>query len=102
MEDLRAGTTQDEKARVFAIIRELIAESERYGRGSSCVMLPRELERDLERSDFRWLSRGTYVRLSKWCNHDRPNATRRELFVEPRAREISTILFGTVIDRVNS
>jgi len=60
MEDLRAGITQDEEARVFAIIRELVAEFDRYGVGhrASCSKRARA---DLERSDFGWLSRGTYV-----------------------------------------
>lgn len=94
---VRPDITQSERARVESLISDLIREYQQAGRGASCITLPRELRRDLETSNYEWLAQKTCERLSRWC--DTRRWARREQFVEPRAKEISNLLFGRVIPR---
>lgn len=94
---VRPDITQNQRARVDSLIFELTTEYERWKGGASCIQLPRELKRDLERTGYGWLSNSTYERLSRWC---RTRCwRRREQFVQPRAQQISRLLFGRVIAR---
>ena len=96
---VRANITKAERARVEVLVSELITRYEHQGRGASCITLPKELKRDLERSGWSRLAPATCRRLSRWCHAERDPSTRREDFVEPKAQEISTLLFGRIISR---
>ncbi len=74
------------------LIAELIDYGERFVSG-----LGRNLKQDLENSDYAWLSTKTRAQLSRWCHPHRHSE--REQWVIPRARELSDLLFGEVIDR---
>ena len=55
------------------------------------------LRDDLSSSDYTWLGLTAYWRLGNWC-HPEPDGP-REQYVQPRARKISALLFGRVIER---
>ena len=59
--------------------------------------LGRNLMEDLSGSDYRSLSPKVYSQLSRWCHARR--RSRRELAVEPIVHELSSELFGHVIQR---
>ncbi len=81
-----------DRARVEALVHELIAYGERFVTG-----LGKNLKQDLENSGYSWLSTQTYAQLSRWCHPNRYSS--REQWVQPRVHEISTLLFGEVISR---
>jgi len=83
---------------VLALISRIVEEYRLRGRGASTKDLPESLLRDLDRSDWRWLSRKTYSQLSRWCYPEVPSP--RNDFVQAKARKISQALFGEVIPRV--
>ncbi|HUW56372.1 MAG TPA: hypothetical protein VMZ92_07025 [Planctomycetota bacterium] len=57
-----------------------------------------KLRKDLDSSDYAWLTLKGYERLAHWC-HPEPDRE-REQYVQPRARKMSLLLFGRVIERV--
>ncbi len=82
----------EERANVGSLIAELVSYGERW-----VANLGRGLEQDLEDSNYTSLSRKERARLSRWCNPNRWSS--REQWVQPRVREISLLLFGTIISR---
>ena len=62
------------------------------------VTLAKEIKKQLLDNQGKGLSVSTYKRLSRWAHPYR--FTEREQFVKPRAEEISELLFGHVIERV--
>lgn len=63
------------------------------------VTLYRELEEELLGNELPHLSFPVYQRLSRWVSPNR--YTKREQTVKPIVTEISQLLFGKIIDRVN-
>lgn len=60
--------------------------------------LGRNLEKDLEASGYTYLSPKVFAQLSRWCWPKRQSA--REQWAQPRAQELSRLIFGVVIERV--
>ena len=73
-------------------VRELLDEMSR-----TIVQLPRNIQRDLDRSEAEWVSDGTYEQLARWCDPYQDSS--REQTVRPIAREVRRLLFGRVITR---
>jgi hypothetical protein len=65
------------------------------------VTLANEIRRQIieKKNDRKYLTAGTYKRLSKWITPYRWST--REQFVKPRAQRISEILFGRPISRID-
>jgi hypothetical protein len=65
------------------------------------VTLANEIQRQIteNKADRKYLTVGTYKRLSKWGTPYR--WSNREQFVKPRAQRICEILFGGPIGRVD-
>lgn len=78
-------------------IRCLIAELENSGE-MFVARFGRNLRRELLDSQFAGLSSKMVANLSKWCAPKRKGD--RELWVMPRAHEISRLLFGRILSRM--
>lgn len=66
---------------------------------SYAVTLCREIEMELIENHFPHLSFPVYKRLSRWISPNR--FTKREQTVKPIATQISQLLFGKIIERVD-
>lgn len=60
--------------------------------------LGKNLEEELQQSQHASMSSKVHAQLSRWCWPKRNTA--RERWVQPKAQELSRLLFGKVIDRV--
>jgi len=78
-------------------VAEIISEFLDYDEGF-VSRLGRNLKQDLDASDYAQLSGKTYAQLSRWCHPKRHSS--REKWAQPRAQEMSRLLFGEVIGRV--
>jgi hypothetical protein len=78
--------------KVGDLIQEMIERNEHFVTG-----LGKNLQKDLEERQYKTLSCKVYSQLSRWCWPNRNSS--REEWVKPRARQISKLLFGRVIDR---
>jgi hypothetical protein len=87
--EVKKGCSREQ---VDALITEIIA----YG-GPFVTSFGDALKKSLELSGYRALSPKAYTRLGNWC-HPKRN-TKREEYVGERARRISELLFGHVIER---
>ncbi len=81
------------RQKINSLIQELVDYNERYVTG-----LGNNLIRDLSEYDFGKLSEKVYAQLSRWC-HPKRNSE-RENWAKQRAAEISKLLYGKVIDRI--
>ncbi|MDY0357194.1 MAG: excisionase family DNA-binding protein [Sedimentisphaerales bacterium] len=77
---------------VDTLVEQLINFNEHF-----VTSLGNNLRKDLEAYEYKALSEKVYAQLSRWCHPNRK--TRRELEVMPIAHQISTLLFGRVINR---
>lgn len=82
-------------------IKELIAILTELQNKKWAVTLANEIGRQIidKKSPKKFLSVGTYKRLSRWVTPYR--WSEREQFVKPCAQRISEILFGRVINRID-
>jgi excisionase family DNA binding protein len=91
------------KDRVAELIKELMTPHSDRPKDKFVPRLGRNLEGELEKvypeaPGLAFLSWKVYSQLSHWC-HPKRHAD-REKWVQPRAEEISQLLFGKIIDRV--
>lgn len=79
----------------------LITKLAEYKQGKEMFVnsFGRNLQTDLQGSDYRFLSIKVYAQLSRWCHPRRCGD--REKWAGNIARKISTLLFGKVIDRIS-
>ena len=82
------------KEKVDAIVQELIDYNEHFVTG-----LGTNLKNELNNNNYQRLSYRVYSQLSRWCWPGRNSI--REQWVQPKAHELSKLLFGRIIDRTN-
>ncbi len=86
-----------QRKEVDSLIKELLE----YKEGKECFVngLGRNLQKDLQKSDYKYLSLKVYAQLSRWCHPRRRGE--REKWTSNIARKLSVYLFGRVIDRIS-
>jgi hypothetical protein len=100
---IRQDITLQERATVDSLVGQLMS----FGDGWFVEWFGGDLRRELDESDFGYLSRGTpeklgaLDKLENWC-HPFQWAGRREQLATPIARRISVLLFGRVLSRVGA
>lgn len=77
---------------VDGLVQQLIDFNEHF-----VTSLGNNLRKDLDEYEYSQLSPKVYAQLSRWCHPNRD--TQRERMVKPIAHQISTFLYGRVIDR---
>ncbi len=78
--------------KVNTLIQEFTGKDENFVKG-----LGENLKADLEKFEYKKLSDKVFCQLSRWCWPHRHSV--REQWVQPKAQEISKLLFGKVIKR---
>ena len=81
-----------DRDKVNTIIKEFIDFDEHFVSG-----LAINLKKDLEKLKYHSLSPKVYAQLSRWCWPKRQSS--REKWVQPKAHELSKLLFGKIIER---
>ena len=98
---IREDIAPQERATVDSLVAQLVS----FGDGWFVEWFGSDLRRELDETNFGYLSRGTpqklgaLDKLENWC-HPFQWARRREQLVTPMARRISVLLFGYVLPRV--
>ena len=80
------------REKLDTLVQQLIDFNEHF-----VARLGNNLQRDLTEGGYKKLSNKVYAQLSRWCHPNRNSE--RERKVKPIVHEISTALFGKVIER---
>jgi len=96
-DDMRKIKTDRQRDQVENLIAELLnykKGKERWVNG-----LGNNLSKDLAEQNYRELSEPVYAQLSRWCHCRKPSE--RNNWTQERARNISILLYGKIIERVD-
>ena len=92
MYKIKEGFDKDELRR---LLNELVETNKKAN------SIANKIENELLKSKRDWLEKSTLIQFSKWCNTNPPYSGELKIGGQQVAEDISGLLFGKVIDRMD-